>query len=332
MASGKKRIILGLPKSFGMDQVLEKALEEQGYEVINISYVDHAFRYKNIGERLKNFIHKTFLGDKNYKNYLKFKRHGKGVEEKLRDIEGKTEYALLIRADIYPANIVKLVKNKTQSLVAYQWDGMHRFPGIYSLEKYFDKFYIFDKVDMAPGRNLTGNFYFDRKIPNAVVDKKTAFFVGSYMRRRMNAINHMAQLLKDCGIEPQFFIYSDDDSVVRSNENENVRFIRQHMDYNTALEHVLRSDIVVDFLNDVHRGLSFRVFEALGYGKKLITNNKDVAEQDFYNPANIFIWKENSPAQLKELRDFIDGEMQPVDENIIRKYAFSSWIDSILNG
>jgi hypothetical protein len=35
--------------------------------------------------------------------------------------------------------------------------------------------------------------------------------------------------------------------------------------------------------------LIFRVFEALGYKKKLITNNQDITSYDFYNENNIFV-------------------------------------------
>ena len=41
-------------------------------------------------------------------------------------------------------------------------------------------------------------------------------------------------------------------------------------------------------------GLSFRIFEALGHRKKLITTNKDIVNYDFYHPQNILVVDENT--------------------------------------
>lgn len=73
--------------------------------------------------------------------------------------------------------------------------------------------------------------------------------------------------------------------------------------------------------------MTFRVFEAIGLNKKLITTNKDIINYDFYNPNNIFIWDEN----IKEIpKDFLNKEYEKLPENIYRKYSLENWVKTIL--
>ena len=107
-----KTIILGLPQTFSLYNSIKKNLEFLGFEVIDISYPNHNFTYKNKIDRIVNTFRKVFLRDKHYKNKLIFAPHKKNVEQTLKDIEIKADFALLIRADIYPLEILNLIKKK----------------------------------------------------------------------------------------------------------------------------------------------------------------------------------------------------------------------------
>ena len=80
---------------------------------------------------------------------------------------------------------------------------------------------------------------------------------------------------------------------------------------------------------DVHNGLSFRFFEALYYQKKLITNNTDIINYEFYNPNNIMIIDYNNYTQASIL-EFLDKEYVNIDSEIINKYSFDNWLKRIL--
>ena len=89
-----------------------------------------------------------------------------------------------------------------------------------------------------------------------------------------------------------------------------------------------QSSILADFVINVHKGLSFRVFEALGYQKKLITTNETVKFYDFYHPNNIFVYNgENND----ELTEFLKLPYFDIDENIRQKYCFANWIRYVLD-
>ena len=159
-------LILGLPQGLGTNTLFVQNLEKSGINTIDISYTEHEFKYKNWREKTVNFFRKVFLNDKEYKNKLKFERHGQHVIDKLNAITTPVEYALLIRADIYPKSVLKQIREKSKTLIGYQWDGLHRFPAIYQYLDLFNRFYVFDKKDLKYKNHtflpLT-NFYFELK-------------------------------------------------------------------------------------------------------------------------------------------------------------------------
>ena len=94
----------------------------------------------------------------------------------------KVEYALFIRPDLFDFEVVKRVKEISNKIVAYQWDGMERFPLIKKYIDLFDKFYVFDSNDVkiSPKLEPTTNFYFDDILVKKDIEPRTVFFVGTY--------------------------------------------------------------------------------------------------------------------------------------------------------
>ena len=77
-----------------------------------------------------------------------------------------------------------------------------------------------------------------------------------------------------------------------------------------------------------HNGLSFRIFEAIKYEKKLITNNKTVKQYDFYHPNNIFVFEEDN---FQGLENFLKVAYTPLSEEIKQKYSFTNWLRYVLD-
>lgn len=86
---------------------------------------------------------------------------------------------------------------------------------------------------------------------------------------------------------------------------------------------VLQSKILVDIKRPSHDGLSFRFFEAIGYDKKIITNNQSVKHYDFYNPNNILI---TDFENLDGLTEFINTPFIPYSTEYKEKYLFKNWV------
>lgn len=327
-----KTIVIGLPKSFSFHSNLEKNLIALGFTVTNISYIDHDFKYPSFFHKISNFFRKLFLNDKGYKSKLKFKKHASQIQSQL-DLSEKFDYALLIRPDIYPPSILKQIRNKTGLMVGYQWDGLHRFPAVYNTIKYFDRFFVFDDKDLTYNSSLRPltNFYFDYDSKAAHSEiKYDVFFVGSFVRKRMQAISDFATFLAENFLTSKIMIYCQPPALAEEFPNEHIEYFFDHLSYEENIALLKKSRIVVDFLNHAHNGLSFRTFEALFYEKKLITTNSEVSKYDFYNPHNVFIFKENKTSFV-DLLEFLKTPYQAVDESVKNKYSFSNWIRYVLN-
>src|SRR5690606_29062573 len=116
-----KSIVLGAPAQYGFADLIERELRYQGFHVYNISLVPHDFRYKNFAERLNCYLHKNFLGQKDYKNHLKFKRVEDRIWSRVATIP-YADYALFIRPDQYSEEIIQAVRSKADQTIGYQWD------------------------------------------------------------------------------------------------------------------------------------------------------------------------------------------------------------------
>lgn len=100
-------------------------------------------------------------------------------------------------------------------------------------------------------------------------------------------------------------------------------FYREKMlPYRNVIDLVKEVDVLLDYTTIPETGLSLRTMEALFFGKKLITNNLEILNSDFYNPANIYVLARDK----RSFREFINCPLEPVDSEIRDKYLLSNWL------
>ena len=317
-----------MPNTHGLKTAIHRNLEHLGFKVIDISYNEDEFAYQNVGQKAENFFRKTFLKDNEFKNQLKFNQLGKPILNILNNLTQKADFALLFRADIYPIEILEKIKSKTDKMVNYQWDGMHRFKGIFDRMHLFDRFFVFDPLDYQEFKDrnilLTTNFYFDN-LPKAAETKYDFYFRGTYLRERMDVVNTFISKCEALNLKTKIEIYSEK---THRSLPANL-YTNQAETYLNYYDKMLKSKYLVDFSNEAHDGLSFRIFEAMYTQKKLVINNKfNIKNYDLYQPENILIWDSEN---LDELEEFLKKPYQPLPEEIIQKYSFSNWIRYVLD-
>ena len=59
----------------------------------------------------------------------------------------------------------------------------------------------------------------------------------------------------------------------------------------------------------------------------MVTNNLEIKKYDFYLPNNIFIFNDD---KIEDLQTFLTTEYFPLEESIYKKYAFTNWINNIV--
>ena len=186
--------------------------------------------------------------------------------------------------------------------------GVHLYSSIKTLKKLGCTISTFDKKD-ADTYHLIYKNQFIRTLhlqaPELVYDY---YYIGQ-SKGREALLEKITNNLKDEGLQGFCLIpKSHKDSI---SYQENIR-------------NVLSSRCLIEILQNGQSGITLRALEALIYQKKLITTCKDIVNYDFYNPKNILIWNDNP----SELKSFVLSEYQPANEQIIRKYSFTNWIQS----
>jgi hypothetical protein len=333
-----KTIILVMPSYVGLNDMFVKNLELLGFNVINLPI--EPYKYQNIFERVNNAFRKTFLNDKSFKIKLRDENLLTKAKKTISK-SFKADYALFIRADMISIELIDFIKHHSKHTVAYHWDGLEIYPEIFPKINLFDDFYVFDEDDIKkfPDYNvkLTTNFYFDfsnesiaLKSYNNISPK--LFYIGAPNSEKITEILCFLKILKNTNLELNFMLLGLSKKVRKEIKDllPSSTFLKTTLNYNETLKLSNNADVLVDFVFHLHSGLSLRFYEAISYGKKMITNNVQVKNYDFYDDNNIFIW-DGKQLDLAELLKFIHSPYRELSDEIKQKYAFSSWLANLLN-
>ncbi|WP_459127764.1 hypothetical protein [Latilactobacillus curvatus] len=102
---------------------------------------------------------------------------------------------------------------------------------------------------------------------------------------------------------------------------------QKELSYKEMLTLQSKARIILDILQDGQYGITLRPLEALFMKKKLITNNRNICNEDFYNSNNIFVLTDKTtPLQLIE---FMKRDFEEIPVEVTKKYTFKGWIDCI---
>ncbi|WP_386692031.1 MULTISPECIES: hypothetical protein [unclassified Lonepinella] len=330
----QKTIILVAPYLYGLDQCIEKNLIHLGFNVINLCYNVNKTHYPNVWSRVRLLYEKYIHKDDEYRKQLKFLPFEQDFEDKLAQLKtNKADYALCIRANTLPKNIIQKIKAHSDYCVNYQWDGIDLFPDILEYQPFFDDFFVFDKKDEEKyGFKSITNFYFDFPLQadNAgMQENHKLYFLGGYNPLRNDDILQFLQTSKHLNIDLDFYMVCKDDRAKNTFGEGEMTYLTSNnaLSFEQNLAKVKASSVVVDFVTPMHSGLSFRSFDALCFNKKLITTNAAIKKYDFYHKNNILVWENNSD----ELLAFLKMPYIEIAPQIKQKYSFTHWLNTVLN-
>ncbi len=328
----KKRFLLIAPWDYQLYAVIEKNLISLGYDVVVVHNNSYPFTYENISQRTTNFFRKTFLKDRDYKNFL---RHNFNQQTRLSLVKTYDHYdvTLVIRADFFPLELLLEARKRSDKFISFHYDGISRNPEVLPKVHLFDRFYAFDKTDVVKyqkyGVQYVPNFYFD--YPDDLPDietKNKIYYISSFHPSRLQAIIDFHKFITEKISPVQFdFVYNlYDEDKVPLYVKENFHCLHKVNPYEDQLVQIKNTEIILDFRIDEHQGLSFRIFDGLKLQKKVITTNATVVDEDFYHPNNFFILTEDNK---EDLDDFLTRPYVKIDEKIRSKYSFTNWLATI---
>ena len=325
-----KKIILIMPPDFGVYQVIEQNLRYMGFEQVTV--ISPLFRYKT-KDRILNFIQKTFLGNKDYKKQLIDDYYTAEVSQTLSSFAPKSiDYAIVIRPDKLDLKTIEKIHNTAHKVVAYQWDGLARFPKVFKVINQFQRFFVFDLEDyhryryQYPNLLPCTNFYFDMPEESVSVNENEVLYVGAYMKDRIQSLIRVVDALSQYNLTLNINLFYGRKTPPISHPN--LSFISKGISYAENLKITKKAAVILDIKTVEHNGLSLRIFEAIKYQKKLITDNKSIMQYDFYHPNNFYVIEDD---HFQGLAAFLNSQYIPLAEEIKQKYSFSNWLKYVLD-
>ncbi|WP_445718921.1 hypothetical protein [Flavobacterium sp.] len=312
-----KKVLIVAPEYMGyIVKVADELRKNQHLEVTDIHIP--TYKYSSLFNKVKNFYLKRVSKDVKFKyreNYIK-----KIIKNETFDI------ILIIRPDLFSFKSLADLKSKTKNFKTYFFDGIHRYPKKKKLIPLFDEIYSFEPSDCKEfGFKFITNFIYELETPNTTIEplKYSIFNITSFDRKRFETLRKIAKLLKEQ--KKLFKIIVKTTKKIPSTDL--IEIIKNPIPLEEVKLYIKQATCMLDLgVIDKHRGLTFRVFEALGYHKKIITNNSEIATYDFYNPKNILIIDEKN---ISIPNDFLNSPYVAIPDVIIQKYTVNNWVKTV---
>jgi hypothetical protein len=315
----KKIAVIGLDQ-WGYNKYIARALESHGHTVQFIDYYKLRYKYPGMLHKTGNFLTKNLFG-------YNFKRaHLDIVMERFLENMEHQDVIFVIKGDELSAKILSRLKSKTDRLIAFFNDSVKRYPRMKKIADYFDEVYSFELEDVYNyGYHFLSNYiYFDPKEFSEVKNRFNIFNISS-LNQRKNYVQRFASYFEDVNQNHKIIVLGDRPVV---DNGTCIEYIEEPIPLNEVLrDYVAKSRVLLDIQRAGQDGLSFRIFESLGLGKKLITTNRAVTKYDFYDPINICVV---DPKRIEIPESFFLTDYNPVDKKIVANYKIENWVKFLI--
>jgi len=323
----KRKVLLITPDYMDYTAVICSGISEYldaETHLITTSGKELRFTYRNSFHRIQNFFSKLFL-NKNQKKIF----YSNAIKEKLETVFKEHSYfddILILRPDLIKEHLA-FIKDHGRRLIAYFWDSFSRIPEGKRTIQFFDKFFSFEPKDVKDHHLLfLPNFY----SPDLAINKnEQPHFDLSYVASHDNRLKILEEILvslRPLDLKTNINILSTK-AIASKNENEkSITWFTDVLPRKETIRIMNDSNVLLDISQPKQEGLSFRFFEAMKLEKKMITTNKAIITYDFYDPNNIYVWKneDNIPS-----RDFFIKPFTPIPPFIAKNYSLENWIKKV---
>lgn len=238
----------------------------------------------------------------------------------------------VIKGDKMPISFIEKLKNKHPNIqtIMYQWDSIKRYPYEY-LIPHFDKSYTFDYKDFEQRNDLLflQLFYTDdiKNIRHSKNPSQYDFFLfNSFTMERYNAIAKILDYCKKNKLTVKQFCYIPFRTFFKYRYLLRIPLDKRLLSFSPMnrveyIDCLSKCNIVVDINHSAQTGLSMRVTETYGAGKKILTTNKSIEKDPLYNKS----W-----AQIFNINDIeISSFEEDEKESIIDELYINNWLKTI---
>lgn len=315
------KVLLMTGMLFGYEKLIIKEIENLGYEVDFFNYeLDNKYKKaRKIRNPLLNLYNNLYLR-KVKKINLKDLREAKAVNDDLLKLNKHYDIFLKIGPIFLQENTIKILKKLATKLISHHWDSIdNSVEKEFFLEKrYFDKISIFDKNNAMNYKiNYLPNFYVE-KFEKSNEIKYDLYTIMRDISRK-DLLEKIKIFCNNNDINANLTIVTERHKPIESNI---IKIQKEGIPLEKMMENFKKSKCILELVRVRNNAPSLRTMDCIGLKKKLITNNKNIIDEDFYNSNNILIIDENN---INISRDFIDSPYEELPKEIYEKYSLKNW-------
>lgn len=165
-----------------------------------------------------------------------------------------------------------------------------------------------------------GGIYFKQWKVIKQKPKFDVFYVGKD-KGRLEKILSLKKCFEKMGMTTFFYIVAD-----RSYKIQNDKYHRPFLSYEQVLDFLGKTKAILHLSEGCQKGITLRVQESLIHKIKLITDDKDIVQYDFYNSNNIFILGKDD---MKKLPDFLNTPYIDVNSQFFEHPYYEDMVEEI---
>ena len=316
-----KKILFLTPYFYDYHTIIHKYLVDHGNDVIMLDNQKFSGLYYSLLSR--NVVMKILR-----KLFPAFRRriyeHKAAELYKLDNQEILTDcydIVFCIRGDFFPDTLYREIKNinKDSQFILYEYDSLKHIEKK-SHFRYFYRKLTFDKADAFSEKMTFLPLFYCGRIPDSYPKKDIdLLFVCSYTLERLQFLK---EIISNYGSNKK--IYHHIYSPMSCDEGEGY-VTNQKINYKEYLDLMLRSKVAVDLVKKGQIGLTIRTIESLFTKTKLVSNNKNIKNYEFFDPVNIMILDR----QNLILDEVFSADFKEYDQNVLNHFTLEKWIDTI---
>lgn len=254
----------------------------------------------------------------------------------LTDVElNNYDYVFVIRGGILTQSMMEKIKSKliNARFIMYQWDS-NKQSNYKNIIKYFDIVKTFDQNDANYFQIKYLPLYYSKqyeKLKHNKSDKEyDIVFYGAYHSDRLSVVKYISNYCIDNNLKFKYHLYITKMGLVRLLilgilKFDDLKYLKTYsVDMKSIINVYKQTYATLDIELNIQNGLTMRTFETLGSGLKLITTNKNIEKEPFFNKKNIIIIdRDNLDLDLNFFKKPFYNDL------ILEKYSFENWFNNL---
>lgn len=313
------KILLITTKLFGYEKLIIEELKRNGYEVDFFDYaLDKRARDKiNPFLKILNNIYYRRLKNINLKDKYEEKHRNK----RIKLLNKKYDIIIKIGNFYLDESTLILLKNIGSYRILHHWDTIESEEKFLNEKKYFNKISSFDKEDCYKYHlKYLANFYYYTDKPNKNYLYDLYCIMGDESKQFV--LENISKICYSKNIKSSLNL------LAKHKQSKDINILAKGKNYSEVIKDYKNSKVTLELISKRNNAPTFRSIEVIGLKKKLITNNKNIVNEDFYNSNNILVIDEND---IDIPRHFFESSYEELPKEIYEKYSLKKWIKELLS-